>query len=116
MDGVTILNTDYLYQFTLMQNITLLLLPVGAVVFITIAQALRYDKHGRIKNFFFSVAAVACMVIFFTLLITLHVSDKYRVPTNDVIIDDSVSFTEFDSHYEILYRDGAIYTVMERSE
>lgn len=59
---------------------------------------------------FLLVFAVSIFTLAFTPLITAD-----RVTTYKVIIDDSVSFTEFTDKYEIEDQEGKIFTIYEKS-
>ena len=60
---------------------------------------------------FLLVFAVSAIMLVFTPTIT---ADK--VTTYKVIIDDSVSFTEFTDKYEIKDQEGKIFTIYEKTD
>lgn len=113
MDGVKILNTNPPEQF------------VGVFVYIIvfIAFAFIFSFCVIVSNDFFADTKTDIIVTTVVAVITGSVigyviwnNDKSKVlpETYDVIIDESVSFREFDAKYEVVERNGEIYTIKEK--
>lgn len=113
MDGVKILNTNPPERF------------VGAFIYIIgfIALAFLFSFTEIVFNDFFADAKINIIVSIVVAIIIGSVIgyiiwnyDKKEVlpETYDVTIDESVSFREFDKKYEVIERNGEIYTIKER--
>ena len=114
MDGVKILNTNPPEQF------------VGVFIYIIgfIALAFLFSFGAIVFNDFFANAKTDIILAIVVAVITGSVigyfiwndDKKDALPeTYDVIIDESVSFCEFDEKYEVVERNGEIYTIKERA-
>ena len=106
MNGVTILNTCQEYT-----NLQALGLGFGAVVACVAAIFLVGFMFEKTHNTFLSF--VVPIIVFVMALCGL-----LRIPSSEdhyeVMIDDSVSMTEFNEKYEIIEQRGMIYKVKER--
>ena len=98
MEGVTILNTipeeKHLMSFLIAG---IILLVIDILIFIV----------DRIDIAFIILSTFTITIL--TLGWFLSFPERY-----EVIIDDSVSFNEFQEHYEIIKQNGKIYTVEVR--
>ena len=108
MDGVTILNifTEELEVIQPWYTIGLLLTFGGfaGFLFFSIIGSISESIFCAIMHFI----CVVCVIvgIFIGLTAPRETETRYQV-----IIDDSVSFNEFQEHYEIIEVNGKIYTV-----
>ena len=111
MEGITILNTVEVMASTwgfsiaglFFAIVTLLILIVA--IFNTI-----YDEISGAACFY----SIAAFGIFVSLLNFGSANEYFDHYKYQVIIDDSVSLTEFMEKYEILDQEGLIYTVKEK--
>lgn len=110
MEGITILSqdTDLICSgFSPLYIIFIVMTILGLGMTIT---SLVNDWNIGLIVSFLLVFAIGAFMLAFTPLIT---ADK--VTTYKVIIDDSVSFTEFTDKYEIKDQEGKIFTIYEKS-
>lgn len=113
MDGVKILNTNPPEQsgslfIYIIGCISISFIIVGLSI---IATDVCSDKKLNI------ILSVILALIFGSVLggATWYNQSKNSLPeTYDVTIDESVSFREFDEKYEVVERNGEIYTIKEK--
>lgn len=106
MEGVTILYT-YTYTPGKLEFIFCLCMFV-AFMAISIGSLLAVDKC---LSFIATVAALIFLIgCIFTFSLTLNSRERY-----EVIIDDSIDFSEFNEKYRAIEIRGKIYTIEERN-
>ena len=122
MSGVTILNTmehtRWAWGWTQWSWIALGVIVIALVTLWCITGYRRYLKGlGETMPKFFTwkrwcifVALLGCVGLF----LTCRFSAKEKYNTYQVLLDDSVSITEFRSAYEILEEQGITYVVQDR--
>lgn len=117
MDGVTILSEVSCRGADLYQVIGGL---CGAVVILlaiisSTVELLREKGWWIVKGI---LSSFALFVVSIFLLLVIALCSEYRTfhTEYEVIVDDSVGFNEFYNYYDIIYRDGDIYTVREADE
>ena len=102
MDGVTILNTYN--TFSTFCTVLLTLGVIGAALFFAFAMAL-FDDDVFFGGVLMGLAVVLIIVCF-------------NMPKNktvyEIILDDGVSWNEFEKHYKVLQVRGKILRVEER--
>lgn len=106
MEGVTILYT-YTYtpgkiefKFCLCMFVAFMAISIGALL-----------AHDKSLSFLGIVAALIFLVgCIFTFSLTLNSRERY-----EVIIDDSINFSEFNEKYKAIEIRGKIYTIEERN-
>ena len=113
MPGVEILNTTIHYKevlptWTLIVIIAIIVIPAVASLIGEIQDKDLLSTIGRIS-------------LMFGLCVALLMGTKIRQTTNqidyiehEVLVDDSVSLTEFNENYEIVNQKGKIYVVREK--
>ena len=103
MDGVTILNTYASYSFLWALGLSA---GIVSVVFLFVISFHMLDENVVISGICFGltiIVALGCIAIPKTE--TIH----------EVILDDTVSWVEFDKHYRVQQQRGRILKVKERS-
>lgn len=115
MPGVEILNTTIHYKEAL---------PTGAIIAIIalIGIPLIATIIGKALDvetvYFLGIVFLLVGIVFATLIyVTIRKpTDEIDYIEYEVLIDDSVSFTEFNDKYEIINQKGKIYTVREKGK
>lgn len=111
MEGVTILSQDTTLianGFSPLYIIFISMFIIGLGLMIT---SIINDWGVAVVLSSFIVLIISAVMLILTPIITAVEVDTYKV-----IIDDSVSFTEFTNKYEIKDQEGKIFTVYERSD
>ena len=113
MPGVEILNTTIHYKEVLP---TWVIIVIIAIIVIPAVASLIGEIQD--KDLLSTIGRIS---LIFGLCVALLMGTKIRQTTNqidyiehEVLINDSVSLTEFLDKYEILDQEGKIYTVKER--
>lgn len=103
IEGVEVLSTCQNYDWAL------LVIPILYLIisFLNIIIASREKRACRFV--IFCVAVFFCVILFFKFFNSNHIEYK-------VTINDDVPFTEFTEKYEILEKNGNIYTIKEIAE
>lgn len=105
MEGVQVLS-EYMYKTS-----TYISIALGIVCFIAfvIGIAVLIANKGKV------VVVVCCILCIVSLGIAIPITEIYPAGMQyKVLVDDDVTFSEFTSTYDILSREGDIYTVTER--
>ena len=108
MDGVTILQT-----VTPVASVTLLIAWLcGIVAVITLLFAIiNYAEFGNIKwTIAFGIISVIAVI---SVIVDLN-HPMYDKSQYQVIVDDSISMTEFNKEYNIIEQEGITYWVTEK--
>ena len=101
IEGVEILSMRQNYEWVLL--VMPILYLIISIVIIIIA-----SKERRASYFvFFGIIAFFCVILFFGFF-------KSNYIEYEVTINDNVSFTEFMDRYEVLDKNGDIYTIKEK--
>jgi hypothetical protein len=111
MEGITILNQT-LHEGAIIDSLFMIgLILVGAGLFLGIAGAFMSScKIKVIPYIFLSIA-----LIFFAVGLAIGIfGPREQIVRYQVLIDETVSFVEFNDRYEIISQDGIIYTIQER--
>lgn len=106
MNGITILNTTLV---TVMDTGWITFLVFGIPLFIIGAFMWILDECNRMTGFIMTMIGIVFIGIFGLGYFIYPEHDTYQV-----IIDETVKFSEFTAQYEILDQEGLIYTVKER--
>lgn len=82
---------------------------------------IRDDNNGRSdeasNNFILAAIALILFTAFFAFgLQTAKVPNTITIPQYTVIVDDTVSFNDFNSHYNIVKQDGDLYIITIKGE
>ena len=113
MPGVEILNTTIHYKevmpaWALIVIITIIVIPAVAMLIGSILH----------NNLLFTIGGISLILGF---VLALAIGTKIRQTTNEieyieheVLVDDSVSLTEFTKKYEIVSQKGKIYVIREK--
>lgn len=111
MEGVDILSQEIIYNTILPAGFMLLSLITTAIFLGLVAYGV------SIENKVLFIIGIMSMIICFCgsiILGTTPNKNDINYIEYKVTIDDSVSFTEFNTKYEILDQEGKIYIVKER--
>ena len=101
IEGVEILSMRQNYEWAL------LIMPILYLI-ISILSIIIAAKDRRTSQFvFFGIIAFFCVILFFGFF-----NSNYT--EYEVTINDNVSFTEFMDRYEVLDKNGDIYTIKEK--
>ena len=113
MPGVEILNTTIHYKEVLP---TWVILVIIAIIVIPAVASLIGEIQD--KNLLSTIGRIS---LIFGLFVALVMGTKIRQTTNqidyiehEVLVDDSVSLTEFTKKYEIVSQKGKIYVIREK--
>lgn len=113
MPGVEILNTTIHYKevmptWALIVAISIVVIPVVAMLIGAIVRS----------DLLFTIGSISLIL---GLVLALIIGAKIRQTTNEieyieheVLVDNSVSFTEFTEKYEIVSQKGKIYVIREK--
>ena len=111
MEGITVLNQT-LHEGAIIDpllGIGLALVGIGMVLGI-VSSIMTISRIKIIPCIFLGIS-----LTFFTIGLSIGVfGPREQITQYQVLIDDSVSFIEFNDRYEIINQDGAIYTIQER--
>lgn len=113
MPGVEILNTTIHYKTALPTWVIIVMVVVIAIpLLIAFIGLIRDDDFLRLLGFtcFIVGAAIAALIG----ISALKPTDKIDYIEYEVLVDDSVSFAEFNKKYEIVNQKGKIYIVREK--
>ncbi len=113
MPGIEILNTTIHYKEVLPIGaiITIIALIVIPLIVTIIGKALDSEAVYHTGIVFLLVGIAFASVTFIT---TRKPTDEINYIEHEVLVDDSVSFTEFNDKYEIVSQKGKIYIVREK--
>lgn len=112
MNGVEILSSKTIYDTILPGWVTGISLIIFVLFFVLcVTFATKFEKVCTIICLILTVASIAPLV----LSLVPNETDVNHIEYQ-VTIDDSVSMNAFLDKYEILYQEGRIYTVKERSD
>lgn len=108
MEGITILNTIESSSIA----------PIGAYVvagcmFVVLALAIFTMANANHTNLPYFIGGI--FVLFLTMIFTCIFGPRETNIAHQVLIDRSVSLVEFNEHYDIIGRQGDIYTIKERN-
>ena len=113
MPGVEILNTTIHYKEVLPTWVIIVIIAI--IVIPAVASLIGEIKDNDL------LSTIGRISLIFGLCVALLMDTRIRQATNqidyighEVLINDSVSLTEFLDKYEILDQEGKIYTVKER--
>jgi uncharacterized membrane protein len=121
MDGVTILQTLEVTQYTSGVNCLVFLLVAMIFVFFTFAGAILFESASCNEIGWGSVVAIvsfilAAIIFIFAAKYLYNHNEAIDVTQYQVIIDDSASATEFLDRYTIIEQQGSTYIVQEKTE
>ena len=111
MEGITILNQT-LHEGAVVDPLFMigLTLVCAAMVLGIVGGFMRSYKIEIIPCIFLGIS-----LTFFTIGMAIGVfGPREQITRYQVLIDETVSFVEFNERYEIISQDGAIYTIQER--
>lgn len=116
MDGITVLSQGTKTEgLSISQGIILIVLASVMLLLCMVALFLYFrdrDYDWELLPVFvpiFMIAAISIIVV-----TSLNIGSKKEVKTYKVTINETVNFKEFDSKYEVLEKDGEIYTITLR--
>ena len=112
MDGITILAEKNVYNYLLPEWILLVLLILFAVFVMLAVILATKEKSLKIVTALAILAGILMIIALVCVLIPNKNSIKYK--EYKVLIDDDVSFQEVYNKYEIIDKDGEIYTIREK--
>lgn len=113
MPGVEILNTTIHYKevlptWVIIVIIAIIVIPAMAML---IGSSVHSDLLFTIGGISFILGFVLALIIGSTIRRT---TNEIEYIEHEVLVDDSVSFTEFNEKYEIVSQKGKIYVVREK--
>lgn len=112
MDGV-IVHTQHVLRGTpiLIAIVFLLIVVLSLVALVWVAVKSFKNKH---KNRWFAMFVALAWTVCAFFLSALAINDALTIHTNLIVtIEDTVGFNEFNERYEIISKDGNLYTVRE---
>lgn len=112
MEGV-IVQSEHVYRSVPLFGAVVLVAVIAAVficMFCSTIYELRKNVKGKWTTLVFTVI-FACIGICVSYVAICGVQDTCRYLV--VTIDDNVRFNEFNEHYEVVSKDGNLYTVRE---
>jgi hypothetical protein len=111
MEGVTILNTFEIVERAPGWTWWALIPIAFTIFFIALAIWCITDVYGEIYIIPSFLAGVGLAV---SLVVCLTAKELPPETHYNVIVDESVSFAEFNEKYEVIDQEGLIYTVIEK--
>ena len=113
LDGITLLDTGTkVVSYTWGQSWGGFIAAIFAIFLIVVSIICMIDGTTGGEIFFFAGIFVGMLSLF----IFVHAKPAKTINTYSVIIDDSVSMTEFYDKYEVLDIQGKIFTITERED
>ena len=113
MPGVEILNTTIHYKEVLPTWVIIVIIAIIVIPAVALLIGVIHDKD--------LLSTIGRISLIFGLCVALLMGTKIRQTTNqidyiehEVLINDSVSLTEFNEKYEIVSQKGKIYVVREK--
>ena len=115
MNGVEILSSETIYETTSYPWIIAILVAIGFLggLIIAIVHWIDYGFDGNDILMIIGCAVIGAYFGFLGFIFSERESDTVDYIEYKVTIEDSVSMNEFLDKYEILDREGKIYTVKE---
>ena len=111
MEGITILNQTLHEGAIIEPFLGIVLILIGAALFLGMAGIFINPCKIKIISHIFLGIALA----FLTIGAAIGVfGPREQITRYQVLIDETVSFVEFNNRYEIISQDGTIYTIQER--
>lgn len=115
MNGITIINTTDIYKYVGFATYSMLFCAIGIFVLIlTIFMIISESNRAAITTFVTGI--LLCVVGLCMGLYRDNHANTFDYTEYDILIDDSISYNEFVDKYEVLDKDGNIYTVRERTQ
>lgn len=115
MPGVEILNTTIHYKEVLPTWVIIVIIAI--IVIPAMAMIIGSNVHS---DLLFTIGGIS-YILGLGFVLALIIGSTIRQTTNEieyieheVLVDDSVSFTEFNEKYEIVSQKGKIYVVREK--
>ena len=113
LDGITLLDTGTkVVSYTWGWSWGGFIAAIFAIFFIVVSIICMIDGTTGGEIFFFAGIFVGMLSLF----IFVHAKPARTINTYSVIIDDSVSMTEFYDKYEVIDIQGKIFTITERKD
>ena len=113
LDGITLLDTGTkVVSYTWGWSWGGFIAAIFAIFLIVVSIICMIDGTTGGEIFFFAGIFVGMLSLF----IFAHAKPAKTINTDSVIIDDSVSMTEFYDKYEVLDIQGKIFTITERED
>lgn len=113
LDGITLLDTGTkVVSYTWGWSWGGFIAAIFAIFLIVVSIICMIDGTTRGEIFFFAGIIVGMLSLF----IFVHAKPAKTITIYSVIIDDSVSMTEFYDKYEVLDIQGKIFTITERED
>ena len=113
LDGITLLDTGTkVVSYTWGWSWGGFIAAIFAIFLIVVSIICMIDGTTGGEIFFFAGIFVGMLSLF----IFVHAQPAKTINTYSVIIDDSVSMTEFYDKYEVLDIQGKIFTITERED
>ena len=113
LDGITLLDTGTkVVSYTWGWSWGGFIAAIFAIFLIVVSIICMIDGTTGGEIFFFFCLFVGMLSLFFF----VHAKPAKTINTYSVIIDDSVSMTEFYDKYEVLDIQGKIFTITERED
>lgn len=101
IEGVEILSMRQNYEWVF------LIMPILYLIISILSIIIAFREKRASQFVFFGIIAFFCVILFFGFF-------KSNYIEYEVTIDDNVSFIEFTEKYEILEKNGNIYTIKEK--
>ena len=101
IEGVEILSMRQNYEWVL------LIMPILYLIISILSIIIAFRGKRASQFVFFGIIAFFCVILFFGFF-------KSNYIEYEVTINDNVSFTEFVDRYDVLDKNGEIYTVREK--
>lgn len=116
MNGVEILSSETIYATDMLRWILPVFVGIGILIGFIIAIVERVDFGFNTGSIFaiFTCALIGLFIGTIGMLMSAHKTTTVDYIEYKVTIDEEVNFIEFVDKYEILGREGKIFTVRER--
>ena len=111
MEGITILNQTFHKGAIIDPLFGIGLALLGTALVLGVVGGIMVTNRNKIIPYVFLYTSLTFLAI--GALIGVF-GPREEITRYQVLIDSSVSFTEFNDRYKIITQDGAIYTIQER--
>jgi hypothetical protein len=106
IEGITILSQNDI--LTNKYNLIVCFIVIAIGVFVTVLSG---QGDGSVLKAFGLLCGIAIVIVFFILALQMKPTGKYEYK---VLISEEVKLGDFEKKYEIINKDGQIYTIQEK--
>ena len=110
LEGITVLSqTTELPSGYPLPIMFLVMLGLGMII--TVGYVIRCSRNSTATKI---IACTFCLIILAGCVFGLYTIHSLEETYYKILVDDHVTFTEFNNHYKVIRQDGLILTIAER--